>query len=83
MSLTAEKQMEEIGKTAGSEHHDYDLIHELSHRLNFLWRCDQYIANADGKPNLQTMWRDLKRQEQDNIRRIKQHVIDEVNQGCF
>lgn len=83
MSLVAEKQLEQIGKTAGCEHHDYDLVHELDIRLNFLWRCDQYIANADGKADLQNMWRELKRQEQSNIQRIKDCIADEVQQGCF
>ena len=83
MSLAAEKQVEQIGKTSGCDHHDYDLVHELDIRLNFLWRCDQYIANADGKSELQSLWRDLKRQEQANVQRIKQHITDEVQKGCF
>jgi hypothetical protein len=83
MSFVAEKQLEQIGKTSGCEHHDYDLVHELDIRLNFVWRCDQYIANADGKAALQNLWRDLKRQAQANIQKIKQLIVEEVNQGCF
>ena len=81
--LTAEKQLEEIGKSCGCDHHDYDLIHELSARLGFLWRCDQYIANASGNASLQNLWRDIKRQEQQNIEKIKKHVAEEIDKGCF
>ena len=39
----------------------YDVkVHDLSKRLDALWRYDQYIANADAKPQLQDLWRDLK-----------------------
>jgi hypothetical protein len=32
---------------------------------------------------LQDLWRDLKRQEIDNINRIKQMIVEEVRQNCF
>jgi len=83
MSLVAEKQLEQIGMTRGCEHHDYDLVHELDTRLHFLWRCDQYIANADGNAPLQNLWRDLKRQEQQNVEKIKLQITEEVSKGCF
>ncbi len=83
VTIAAEKQIEQIGTTRGSEDHDYDLVHELSRRLNFLWRCDQYIANAEKNSSLQTLWRDLKRQEQESARRIKQQIAEEVKKGCF
>ena len=68
MTLAAEKELEHIGETRGCEDHDYDLIHELSRRLEFLWRCDQYIANAEGKSDLQAFWRDIKHQEERNVK---------------
>jgi hypothetical protein len=83
MALAAEKELEHIGETSGCADHDHDLIHELSLRLDALWRYDQFIANADGKPALQNFWRDLKRQENDNIRRLKQLIAEEIQQGCF
>jgi hypothetical protein len=83
MSLTAEREYKYIGTTFGAEDHDYDLVHELSRRLESLWRSDQSIANAEGKPALQAFWRDLKRQEQHNIERLKELIRCEIDEGCF
>jgi hypothetical protein len=47
MTLAAEKTLEHIGESKGIEDHDHDLVHELSKRLDALWRYDQYIANAE------------------------------------
>ncbi len=55
----------------------------MSKRLDALWRYDQYIANAEGTPSLQDLWRDLKRQEIDNVKRMKQIIIEQVRQNCF
>jgi hypothetical protein len=83
MTLSAEMELRHIGETQGCADHDHDLIHDLSKRLDALWRYDQYIANADGKPALQALWRDLKQQEIDNIRRVKELIAEEVRQNCF
>jgi hypothetical protein len=83
MALAAEKELEHIGESCGCADHDHDLIHDLSKRLDALWRYDQYIANADGKPALQALWRDLKKQELANIQRAKQMIAEEVRQNCF
>jgi len=83
MPLAAEKEMAHIGETCGCADHDHDLIHDLSKRLDALWRYDQYIANADGKPALQNLWRELKSQEIENIRRVKQLIAEEIRQNCF
>lgn len=83
MTLAAEKELEHIGESRGCEDHDHDLIHELSKRLDAMWRYDQYIANADGHPELQRFWRDAKAQEANNIQRLKQLVGQEIQQGCF
>ena len=60
MSTVAEREMQEIGRTRGAENHDHDLIHELSKRLDALWRYDQYISNASSDEELQDFWHDLK-----------------------
>jgi hypothetical protein len=83
MTLAAEKELEHIGETCGIADHDHDLIHDLSKRLDALWRYDQYIANAATRPALQNLWRDLKNQEIDNVQRMKQVIIDEIRQNCF
>jgi hypothetical protein len=63
MALTVEKEMQHIGKSCGCADHDHNLVHELSKRIDSLWHYDQFIANAEDKPELQAMWRDFKRQE--------------------
>jgi hypothetical protein len=83
MPLCAEKELQHIGETRGCEDHDHDLVHELSKRLDALWRYDQYIANAEKKPELQEFRRTLKSQEQDNVGRLKQLIGGEIKRGCF
>ena len=83
MALAAEKELEHIGETCGTANHDHDLIHDLGKRLDAIWRYDQYIANAKNRPALQDLWRDLKSQEIDNIKRMKQMIVEEVRRDCF
>lgn len=83
MTMTAEKQMEHLGETKGCADHDHDLIHELSKRLDALWRYDQHIANADGKPELQKFWRELKKQDHSNVEKLKKLVAQEIEKNCF
>src|ERR1044072_1197697 len=63
MRLAAEKELAHIGASQGAADHDHDMIHELSKRLDALWRYDQYIANAEGHIDLQNFWHRLKTQE--------------------
>jgi hypothetical protein len=83
MSTQTETEYQHIGKTHGCENHDHDVIHELSRRLDGVWRYDQYIANADGQANLQKFWRDVKAQELKNIEQLKKLIADHVQNNCF
>jgi len=83
MSMTTEKEYEHIGETRGCEDHDHDLVHELSRRLDGVWRYDQYIANADGQADLQKFWSNVKAQEQDNIQQLKKLIAQHVQSNCF
>jgi len=83
MSMTAEREMEHIGQSKGAENHDHDMIHELSKRLDALWRYDQYIANADRDSRLQEFWRELKEQETENVKRLKELVAEHIDKECF
>lgn len=83
MTMVAETQMQHIGETKGCADHDHDVIHELSKRLDALWRCDQYIANAEGHSDLQALWRDIKTQEEKNISRLKEIIAEHIGNGCF
>lgn len=83
MAIAAEKEIAHIGETHGAADHDHDMIHELSKRLDALWRYDQYIANADGIPQLQEFWSDMKTQGQENIERLKELIAEHCKKGCF
>ena len=32
---------------------------------------------------MQNLWRELKRQEKENVEKLKRQVTEEVNNGCF
>lgn len=81
--MTAAEQMEHIGDTRAMADHDHDLIHELSKRVDGVWRYDQYIANAEGNAELQDFWRTLKQQDQENVTHLKELVKRELEKGCF
>lgn len=83
MPPTSEQHYQHIGESPGCADHDHDLVHELSRRLDALWRYDQYIANAGGHSNLIEFWQQVKQQEQDNIQRIKELIREEIHRGCF
>jgi hypothetical protein len=83
MTLAVEKGLKHVGETCGCADHDHDLIHELSRRLDALWRYDQYIANADRHSKVQKFFEEVKTQEQKNIERLKQLVAEEIKAGCF
>lgn len=83
MTTTIEKAFSHVGESRGIEDHDHDLVHELSRRLDCLWRYDQYIANADGKEDLQKFWGDVKAQETKNIEQLKKFVTQHAESGCF
>jgi uncharacterized protein YutD len=83
MRFAAEKEMVHIGESQGAADHDHDMIHELSKRLDALWRYDQYIANADGQMELQNFWHDLKRQEESNVQKLKSMIAEHCAKECF
>jgi hypothetical protein len=81
--MSATQAMEHVGETSGMANHDHDLIHELSKRLDGLWRYDQFIASAEGHSEIQQFWQDLKAQEQENVEGLKSLVAKEIERGCF
>jgi hypothetical protein len=83
MALTTPKRMKHFGDSAGMAYHDHDLVHELSKRLDCLWRCDQYIANAEGHDELQDFWETIKEQEKHNVDRLRSLIRGEIDRGCF
>lgn len=83
MSLAAEKQMEHIGETQAVANHDHDMIHELSKRIDAVWRYDQYIANAENDEQLCAFWTELKGQEVRNVQRLKEFIAKHIAKNCF
>lgn len=85
MTLAAERELEHIGESQGCADHDHDIVHELSRRLDCLWRYDQYIANSESqnKDELKQFWSDVKAQEESNIDRLKELLRQEIQQDCF
>lgn len=83
MNQSAEKQLEHIGETRGIADHDHDMIHELSKRLDAVWRFDQYIANASEYDELRAFWAKLKEQEMENVEQLKHLVARHAAGHCF
>jgi site-specific DNA-adenine methylase len=83
MTTTLERSTEHIGETAGLANCEHDLVHELSKRLDCLWRCDQYIANAEDNKKLVDFWKKVKRQEQQTIDELRMLIREEVAQDRF
>ncbi len=82
-SPTIENEYDHLGETSGCKNHDHDLIHDLSKRLDGVWRYDQYIANAEGQKDLQKFWQTVKAQEQENICEIKKLIAQQIETNCF
>ena len=72
-----------IVQRQGCADHDRDLIHDLSRRLRMLAHYDQFIANAHARPDIEACWRDFKKQELENIGRLKSLMKVEIEQQCF
>lgn len=79
----SEKSYGAIGQTQGIKNHDHDMIHELSERLDSLWRYDQYIKNAKGNKSLENFWEKVKKQERSNITSLKRLIGEHVRKKCF
>jgi protoheme ferro-lyase len=83
MRPEVEQEYAHIGETHAAADHDRDLVHELSKRLDAVWRYDQYLANAEWREDLQELWRDLREQDQRVINRLKGLIAREIENHCF
>lgn len=81
----SERQQDEmhLGKSEGIADHDHDMIHELSVRLDALYRYDQFIANAEGHDELQNYWRKVKQQDTENINTLKRLIAKHAREDWF
>ncbi len=84
MSLEAyQKEVAHMGESRGVKDHDHDMIHDLSRRLDALWRYDQYIDNAQGYKSVQAFWEKVKQQEKDNVKELKKLLSEHIKLGDF
>ena len=83
MTQASTQQYKHVGETRPIADHDHDLVHALSNRLDAVWRYDQYIANADGKPDLQDLWRKIKQRDEETVKELRERVAKEVRDDCF
>lgn len=72
-----------VGKTPAIRDHDHDMIHDLSKRLDAVWRYDQYIENAMQFPELQRFWEESKQSEIKTIERLKELIREHVRKDNF
>lgn len=83
MPVNTERAFAFIGETQGCKNHDHDIIHELSRRLDALWRYDQYIVNANGHSEIEDFWIKVKAQEQRNIQTLKTLLERQVQENSL
>jgi len=74
---------EYIGATAKMNNHDHDLVHELSKRLDAVWRYDQYIENARDHRQVRELFERLKEQDLKNVDDLKRLVAHHAQQDWF
>lgn len=60
-----------IGQTQPVPNHIHDLVHELSDRIDAVWRYDQYIQNAEGMQDLRDCWQQIKQQDEQIVQKLK------------
>ena len=83
MTTVEQEAVAHMGETAGAKNHDHDMVHELSRRLDALWRYDQYIANAAELDDLQAFWEKVKQQETENVEELKSFIGKHIEHDCF
>ena len=83
MPATIEKGCADPIVESQDEDHDQDLFDDLSRRLDCLWRYDQYIANTDGRTELQEFWQSSKSQEQKNIDQLRKLIQQNAHVSGF
>ncbi len=65
MATPNQQSEQHIGETKAVPNNVHDLVHDLSNRIDALWRYDQYMANAEAAGNKEEkkLWSDLRKAE--------------------
>lgn len=83
MSSTIRDEARRRGTAEILSPHVIALIRERQRRIAALPRYDRYIAQAAGCLTLQGFWRNLKRQDEDDIQRLKNWLDQEATSDCL
>lgn len=83
MATPNEKSEKHIGQTQAVPNYVHDLVHDLSVRLDGVWRYDQCIANAEsaGRKDEKKLWSDLRRADLKAIERLKTLLSEALAEG--
>ncbi|HAM95952.1 hypothetical protein A2W39_00060 [Candidatus Azambacteria bacterium RIFCSPHIGHO2_01_46_10] len=62
---------------------DHDLIHQLSEKLDSLWRYDMYLENAKGCSRCENMWKALKEKDMEMANLLREEIKLHIGEGKF
>ena len=64
----------------------YDVIHQLEKKADFLYSAvEKYVRDAekDGKPQLVRLWDEIKEDEQNHLKMLREELVKEVKEDKF
>jgi hypothetical protein len=76
-----QKSLEHLGDDQAAPNYLHDLIHELSRLHDAVWRYDQYVVNAQKRPEAQKLWKKIKKQTKENADQLKKLLAEELAGG--
>lgn len=62
---------------------DHDLIHQLSEKLDSMWRYDEYIKNAKNCKNCKKLWENLRDRDLEMVEALKEEIKNHIKVGSF
>lgn len=62
---------------------DHDLIHQLSEKLDSIWRYDTYLKNAKGCPRCENLWQTLKTKDLEMADMLREEIKQHIGEGKF
>jgi hypothetical protein len=78
MTLSSRSPKEYLGKPHAIPAEILDLVRERNRRLVTMPPYDRFIANAAGNLPLQALWRDLRRQDEEELERLAYYLKTEL-----
>lgn len=65
------------------KNNDHDLVHQLSEKLDSLWRYDDYIKNSKDCKECAALWKKLKKSDLEMVGMLKEEIKSHVKSGKF